>query len=254
MSSDIFFIHAGTALHSWLNYVSSVERRYILAENSIKYPISEFLSSHLSPDKIHFDKLHPNLLDRYLDLRLFLNNETAIEFKYSRIGYTDQLKEKKRIFNDLMRLKFFVQNGENRKGYFLICGTQLDFLKSFQSIGWNDAGKANKGLPIAQTDSMVTDTDYSKIEPKGIYSNWFKFDSGEVHTIDLKSIETELTEIYTNFFDEYDKSFKTDIDKEKIKETNPATKLIYLSDYTNKKHIPTPMKVGIWEIIVDKTK
>lgn len=253
MNSDIFFIHAGTALHSWLNFISSVERRYILAENSIKYPISEFLSSHLSPKDIHFDKQHPDLSDRYLDLRLFQRNENqAVEFKYCRIGSTDQLKEKKRIFNDMMRLKFFVQNDKNRKGYFLICGTQLDFLKSFQSIGWSEEGKRNKGLPVEQTNKK--ETDYNKIQSKGIYSEWFKFDTGKTNTIDLNSQETEFKTIYENFFNEYDKSFKSPDDKEKIKQTNPVTKLIYLSDYTNKKYIPTPMKVGIWEIMEEKIK
>jgi hypothetical protein len=206
MNSDIFFIHAGSALHSWLNYISSVKRIYVLAENSIKYPISEFIGTKVEPSKIHIDKLHPNLNDRYLDLRFFdeINSqetEIAIEFKYARLGYTDQKSEKKRIFNNIMRLKLFVEQGENRKGYFLICGPQIDFIKAFQSIGWSETDKNSNGLPTPKNVS----TDYDKINPKGFYTNWFEYKKDTTREINLK---TDTEEIHKDFFEEYKKAFK----------------------------------------------
>ncbi len=251
MNSDIFIIHAGTALHSWLNYISSVQREYILAENSIKYPVSEYLGTQVDLGKIYLDREHPDLNDRYLDLRFCKNFENiefecAIEFKFSRIDYTEQTKEKRRIFHDIMRLKMFVENKANRKGYFLICGSQLNFIKSFQSIGWNDSDKINNnGLP---SEKPSTTFDYSKIEPKGTYTNWFKFNKDEKLEIDISSTDSALEPIYSNFFDEYDKNFKSGTTKSTIKQRNPISRLVYISESSNLVDIPTPMKVGIWEI------
>jgi len=256
MNSDIFFIHTGSALHSWLNYISSVNRRYVLAENSIKYPVSEYIGTQIDPEQIYLDKLHPNLNDRYIDLR-FINKyeskeyECAVEFKYSRIGYTDQKKEKRRIFNDIMRLKLFVEKAENRKGYFLLCGTQLDFIKSFQTIGWNDEGKINNGLPKEEKKTSENDEKVNLIEPEGFFTNWFNFKKGDSLEIDLSSQEEELKSIYNDFFKEYEKSFKSGMTEDNLREKNPITKLIYLSESSNLKDIPTPMKVGIWEITIE---
>jgi hypothetical protein len=256
MNSDIFFIHTGSALHSWLNYISSVNRRYVLAENSIKYPVSEYIGTQIDPKDIYLDKLHPDLIDRYIDLR-FINKfelkrfECAVEFKYTRIGYTDQLSEKKRIFNDIMRLKLFIEKDANRKGYFLLCGTQLDFIKSFQTIGWNEESKSNNGLPKEEIESTENDKNLNQIEPKGFYTNWFKFKKGETKQIDLTSQDSDLKPVYDDFFTKYEKSFKSEITEDKLREKNPITRLIYLSESSNLKDIPTPMKVGIWEITLE---
>jgi len=249
MSNDIFFIHAGSALHSWLNYISSVKRIYVLAENSIKYPISEYIGTKVDPSKIHLDKLHPNLNDRYLDLRFFdeINSqetEIAIEFKYAKLGYTDQKTEKKRIFNDIMRLKLFVEQAGNRKGYFLMCGPQIDFIKAFQSIGWSETDKQSQGLPTPKTIS----TDYDKVNPTGFYTNWFKYKKDETQEIDLRINTDEIKSIYEDFFDEYKKAFKDGVSETTLRVNNPITRLVYLSESLNLKDIPTPMKVGIWEV------
>ena len=61
MTSDLFMIHVGTALHSWLNYVSAVERGYVLAENSVIYPVSEFIGTKTGVNDIWLDRSHPDL-------------------------------------------------------------------------------------------------------------------------------------------------------------------------------------------------
>lgn len=249
MSNDVFIIHAGSALHSWLNYISSVKRIYVLAENSIKYPISDYIGTKIDPSKIHLDKLHPDLNDRYLDLRFFdeinlKETEISIEFKYARLGYTDQKAEKKRIFNDLMRLKLFVEQAENRKGYFLICGPQIDFIKAFQSIGWSETDKQSGGLPTPKNVS----TDYDKVNPAGLYTNWFKYKKDENQEIELGTNTEELKEIYENFFKQYESAFKDGVTETKLRIKNPITRLVYLSESLNLRDIPTPMKVGIWEV------
>jgi hypothetical protein len=253
MSNDIFFIHAGSALHSWLNYISSVKRIYVLAENSIKYPISEYIGTMIDPSRIHLDKLHPNLNDRYLDLRFFdeINSqetEIAIEFKYARLGYTDQKAEKKRIFNDIMRLKLFVEQAENRKGYFLICGPQIDFIKAFQSIGWSETDRKSSGLPTPKNIS----TNYDKVNPAGFYTNWFEFKKDKTQEIDLGTKTDEIKEIYKDFFEEYKNAFKVNVSETTLRVKNPITRLVYLSESLNLKDIPTPMKVGIWEVTAKK--
>jgi len=216
------------------------------------------------PDKIHLDKEHPNLKNRYLDLRFLIDSfddeecsedsefEVAIEFKFSRINYTDEKKEKKRIFNDIMRLKLFIEsNPKNRKAYFLICGPQFDFIRSFQSIGWNIEAKNNSGLPKEDT-ILQPDYLYSSIKPSGFYTDWFKFKKGETQQIDLNTTNDYLKGIYNDFYADYEDAYKDSFSKEDLRKNNPITKAIYISETSDLLDIPAPMKVGIWEICFEK--
>lgn len=113
----------------------------VLAENSIIYPVSEFIGTKAVINEIWLDRALPDLRRKRLDLRFLtildaVHQEVAMEFKYAREDYTEGDGEKQRILNDILRLKLFKESGLNRKAFFLMCGEQIDFLKSFQSIGW----------------------------------------------------------------------------------------------------------------------
>jgi hypothetical protein len=258
MTSDLFLIHVGTALHSWLNYVSAVERGYVLAENSIIYPVSEFIGTKTTGiDEILLDRVHPNLKGKRLDLRFFTNldglrHEVAMEFKYARQGYTEDPGEKQRILNDILRLKLFTESNSNRKAYFLICGEQIDFLKAFQSIGWStNADKDGRPYPKEMTIDEIKDL--GVISPYGFYTNWFKFDplpNANDNVIDITINDKKVVpdEYLKGFYTEYKDSFKDGMSVEKFESTKVQTRLVYLSELSNLAVIKNLMRVGIWEI------
>jgi hypothetical protein len=257
MTSDLFMIHVGTALHSWLNYVSAVERGYVLAENSIIYPVSEFVGTKADQDKIWLDRAHPNLIGKRLDLRFFamLNAadcEVAMEFKYAREGYTEGDGEKQRILNDILRLKLFTESGANRKAYFLICGEQIDFLKAFQSIGWT-AKIDEFGRPLPEELGIDEIKKLGVIKPHGFYTNWFKFDplghlKDKIVEFEINDIIPVPKEFLEGFYKDYLDSFKVGMNRAKFESSKVSTRLVYLSDLSNLEGIKKLMRVGIWEI------
>jgi len=257
MTSDLFLIHVGTALHSWLNYVSAVERGYVLSENSIIYPVSEFIGTKTSVDEIWLDRLHPNLSGKRLDLRFFamldaLPHEVAMEFKYARVGYTDGPSEKQRILDDILRLKIFTESKSNRKAYFLICGDQIDFFKAFQSIDWSTQIDKD-GRPYPQIMGIDEIKDLGVVKPFGFYTNWFKFDPEaaandkmiDITINDNKSVPVEFLE---GFYKKYEGSFEDSMNRSKFETSKVRTRLVYLSDLSNLEGIKKQMRVGMWEI------
>ncbi len=257
MTSDLFQIHVGTALHSWLNYVSAVERGYVLTENSIIYPVSEFIGTKIDVSEIWLDRAHPNLKWKRLDLRFFSvlgaeRYEVAMEFKYVRQGYTENPDEKQRILNDLLRLKLFTESESKRKAYFLICGEQMDFFKAFQSIGWTT--KIDKdGRPYPEEMDIDKIKDLGVIKPHGFYTCWFKFDplsNPDDKLIDFAiNDKTSVPEEYLKgFYDKYEDSFKDGMTIGKFESSKVRTRLVYLSDLNNMEGIKKLMRVGIWEI------
>lgn len=254
MVSDLFLRHIGTALHSWLNYVTSVERGYVLAENSIIYPVSEFIGTKTVVEEIWLDMVHPNLKGKRLDLRFFtmlngLRQEVAMEFKYARVGYTEGEGEQQRILNDILRLKLFIESGTNRKAYFLMCGKQIDFLKAFQSIGWTT--KTDEiGRPLPNIMGIDEIKNLGLIQPHGFYTNWFHFKSDLNKKIEIKITDTDLVpkKLLKGFYDEYEDSFKDGMTKDKFESSTVETRLIYLSNLSDIEGINNLMRVGIWEI------
>lgn len=259
MTSDLFQIHVGTALHSWLNYVSAVERGYVLAENSIIYPVSEFIGTKAGINEIWLDRAHPDLKWKRLDLRFLtifdaVQHDVAMEFKYAREDYTEGDGEKQRILNDILRLKLFTESGLKRKAFFLMCGEQIDFLKAFQSIGWTtNIDKDGRPLPYEMGIDKIKDLGI--IKPHGFYTNWFKFDPKS--NADDKKVEFEINdkksvpeEFLEEFYTQYEKSFKDGMNRKIFESTKLCTRLVYLSDLSNLDDIKNLMRVGIWEISI----
>lgn len=255
MTSDLFLRHVGTALHSWLNYVSAVERGYVLAENSIIYPVSEFIGTKTGVSEIWLDRVHPNLSGKRLDLRFFtmldgVRQEVAMEFKYAREGYTEGSGEQQRILNDILRLKLFKESGTNRKSYFLMCGEQIDFLKAFQSIGWTT--KIDEvGRPIPNEMGIDEMKNLGLIQPNGFYTKWFHFDpETDNNKIEITITDTSLVskELLDGFYKDYEESFKDGMTKTKFESSKVQTRLVYLSNLSNIEGIKNLMRVGIWEV------
>ena len=225
MVIELFIKHVGASLHNWLNYISTVQRGYVLAESSIIYPVSEYVATQINNTKVLLEEEHPNLAGKYVDLRLVKrfqgeNIEFAFEFKYARIDYTEKSGEKQRIFDDLLRLKIFKESKKNRKAYFIICGKQLDFLKAFQSIGWSINHDPKTGLPVKYSLTVEDVDNLNIVKPNGFYTNWFKFDIEDTVSLaknfNVSDTAVVPTHIYNNFFDDYEKSFGASLTKAKV--------------------------------------
>jgi hypothetical protein len=135
MKKEINHTHLASSVIWWLNYLNAIGRGYVINESSIKYPVAEYLEKSISEkDNIKLEYTHPLLKKRSIDLYYKNDKEQiAFEFKYIQNGSTTKLSEKQRVFNDLLRLHYFLENGGD-KAYFLICGKKDEFKNSFMEI------------------------------------------------------------------------------------------------------------------------
>jgi len=230
--------HLASSIIWWLNYKSSVGRNYLFSEGSIKYPAAECLES-LSEAEIKLEYSHPNLYMRRLDMLVESEDEEhAFEFKFINGSSTRSNSERKRIFNDLMRLKLFLE--ENRNGYFLICGKQDDFTHSFKKL-------------VEDTDSYIDDYTYDtqpSNEASGFYNEWFSFDNNDPkREIGLHNAEENYETIYHDFINDYSKSYEKYASDELSLPNSLTTNLIFLSSDLPRSNLPNAYKIGIWEIL-----
>lgn len=240
---DVNVGQLATSVMWWLNYISAVGRSYVLNECAIKFPATEYLESS-AIDAIELEYGHPKLLRKRFDL--FFQKEqrekTVFEFKYIKNGSTRTNEERRRIFNDLMRLYLFLDT--DKKGYFLICGNQFDFITDFQRIRQNQAQFI---VPRIQGDSP------EYIEPEGFYTKWFSFKTSMPEKkIDLNVNDDEYRTIYDQFFSEYSAPYKAKTNADLERPAMITTSLVFLSGNDEQ---PTgvfqPCKIGIWEILKD---
>jgi hypothetical protein len=250
-NADLFFMHVGAAVHNWANYVSTVQRGYVLAENSIIYPVSELVGTQ--SDEVYMDLKHPDLVGKRIDLRFitdFIDGscECGMEFKYARSTNTGGESEQQRIFNDLVRLKLFVDSKKGRRGYFLMCGEKYDFLSAFQGIVLSTS-RDELGLPIEQDN--VAEVDLSSLKPTGIYAQWFKFNKNDNDgETDFFLFDTSVVpnKLYQGFRDSYEKKFESGMTMPSLCQTKLKTRLLFISDYDYTPGMSKPMRVGVWEI------
>lgn len=247
MENDIFIKQLGSSIQSWLSYISSVGRSFVLGESSIKLPLAEFIGTKIADaDAVKLEYLHPNLFMKRMDLYYKKMNDTneyqtAFEFKYIKDASTLDDTEKQRIFNDLMRLFVFVNEATvESKGYFLICGSQYEFDISFQKII-----PTKKHFGPRRFKATKIPNSY------GFYKKWFSFDLSDP----VKSINPNVTnrihsKYYAKFFSDYNEPYNRSMGKDLPKPKEIFTKLIFLSQDNNLKEVPLSMKLGIWEILV----
>ena len=224
----------------YMNYMSDVGRKYLLREVLIKIPSTEYLEYlAFKENDVKLEELHPYSYfssNRYVDL-VFHNEKSkevyAFEYKYVRSGYTEEDKEKERLFADLMRLFYFLKSNKkgyvrNKKGFLIISGYSSDFMNSFQRI--------------IRPTSLDLSSNSNNNKSEGFFAEWFSFDKTQpVKNINLK-IQTEYRKYYDAFFEKYFKNKPLKNCPAKI-----STKLLFLSE-NNISSYPDQIKLGIWEI------
>jgi hypothetical protein len=215
----------------YLSYQDKIGKKFMINESSLKYPVAEYLSGlELALDNIQLEYPHPYLKKRNIDLittdKTKKKVEVAFEFKIAK-QITKYEPEQKRIFNDLMRLHLIGQSNDC-DCYFLIMGTQIDFIQYFRSIVSTRPVGNSKDLPM----------------PQGFYTEWFKFKDGD--TVSFK-VETNSNIIYMNIYDGFIEEYKAKNDTDKLK-LPPfiTTKCIAISALS--REFPTPYVGGIWKV------
>jgi hypothetical protein len=208
-------------------------RDFMIDESSLKYPIADYLTGLEFPlKKIKLEYPHPDLKKRRIDLVMTddsgKNIESAFEFKLAQLA-TKYEPEQKRIFHDLVRLHLIAKD-DTVECYFLISGTQSDFIQYFRSIVTTKPINSSKTLP----------------EPEGIYTEWFNFELGQEKEFNIKGVIGNAYEpIYNSFLTEYEAKGKGDagtlVLPDEIK-----TKCIAISAIS--RDFPTPYVGGIWQV------
>jgi hypothetical protein len=250
MNEELFIGHIGFSVQSWLNYISAVGREYVLSEGSIKLPLAEFISARIADtSSVSLEFPHPSFVKRRMDLhytKLTPNRvEVGFEFKYVKNGSTLPTAERQRVFNDLMRLNYFIkQSSITAKGYFLICGMQYEFLQSFQKIV--DTNTATFPGPTVPLGTPVPPVLWS-----GFYTEWFSFDKTNLVTrINLQTTNQTYLDIYNEFISEYSVPYLIKTGSPLVLPSAIQTTLVFLSSDNEETNIPNPMKLGIWEVTV----
>lgn len=241
MSKELNINRLAACIKWWLNYNASIGREYVLSESAVKFPLAEYLErSNVNDVKLEYP--HPKFKKKRFDLyfkNTTTNESVVIEFKYVKNASTKDGAEKQRIFDDLMRL--YMYSGRNKKGYFLICGEQAEFIANFQRIIKHKGAirvRNHKNLPKAS-------------DSEGFYTEWFSFDSNQPNKNIIVNGQKNSTykKIYDEFVKEYKQSYNDKSNSVLVLPTSITTSLIYLSENSTSPDMDyQPSRIGIWEV------
>lgn len=185
----------GWALAHWLGFQEKIGRDFMMNEDAMKYPLSDYLANHgeIPISTIELERAHPDFSKRLIDVIISTpsvnnangNNQiiNAFELKVAKAA-TGNTSEKERIFNDLIRLHL-VKKYAAGKCYFIISGKSRYFLQSFHNL-----------------------TTRGKLTP--YYSKWLSFQAGASTTFNVSTeIDPEYRDIYQAFLDDYQNAANT---------------------------------------------
>lgn len=209
----------GSALEHWLGYQEKTGKEFMMNEDSLKYPIADYMvnGGEINVKVINLEHPHPNFSNRLMDLVVMEDTATknlsyAFEFKIASV-ITRTSSEKQRIFNDLMRLH--LANIASKKNcYFIIAGKAFDFLASFQQYPY--------------------------------YQKWFSFDKQDsVSFIVSSEIDTNYKEKYDEFAKKYSGKYWDPSNSKFNLPKQITTTCEYLTAYT-KSYVG--YMAGIWSV------
>jgi hypothetical protein len=174
----------GGAIEHWLGFQDKIGRSFMMNEDALKYPLSDYLVNEggLDIETVELEYPHPILLNRRIDLAVKVAPTSeqikhAFEFKLAKPATREQT-EKQRIFNDLMRL-YLARQESKEKCYFIITGKSSNFEQDFRNLKDNDG------------ESLF-------------YKKWFAFVTEESKTFDVATeVSTNYQSIYQTFIRQY---------------------------------------------------
>lgn len=181
----------GGAIEHWLGFQDKIGRTFMMNEDALKYPLSDYLVNGGGVDigSIELERPHPYFSNRLIDIAVSKNASeasatdhqliNAFELKLAKSS-TRHLIERKRIFNDLLRMKMANQCADS-KCYFIMAGKTIHFQRDFQNYEDN-------GLVFFQ--------------------NWFSFAKGQRKSFAVKNEANSIyKDIYQSFISGYSSRF-----------------------------------------------
>ena len=216
-------VNMGSAIAHWLGFQEKIGRSFMMNEDALKYPLSDYLvnDGNIDIKSVELERPHPNFSKRLVDLTIIdpstkqLNNLFELKLATS---YTRQQKEKQRIFNDIYRL-YLGSKLTNDKCYFIITGKSANFERDFKDFPTKDSG---------------------------FYRKWFSFTKGQSITFDVASeTDNNYLDIYNEFFNKYQSNYHDTTGTVLQHPKTISTKCEFISAY--KKQF-VPYMTGIWSI------
>lgn len=175
----------GGAISHWLGYQDKIGRSFMMNEDAIKYPLSDYLVNHGGHDlkSIELQRPHPNFSTRLIDVAIIDSGvssiKNAFELKLAKSA-TRQAKEQQRIFNDIIRMHI-TNKSSSDKCFFIITGKSTHFERDFYNFEIN-------GLKF--------------------YHKWFSFKKGATNTFNVKTeSEKKYKDIYEEFVSKYENNY-----------------------------------------------
>ncbi len=222
----------GGAMEHWLGFQDNIGRSFMLNEDALKYPLADYLvnAGGMQIDAIELQRQLPGFPSRHMDLAIVdLESETqpkqiinSFELKLAK-NETRGLNEKKRIFNDLIRLHHSKQFASG-KCYFIITGKTANFIDDFRLLA----------------------KDFSVKDGPMFYEKWFAFDEHQVATFNVRAEADNLYKtIYDSFAIEYGSTANGNFTPYPLPEAITTTcEFITPTDPTGL----VPYMAGIWSI------
>lgn len=243
-------LQAAKGIEYWFRFYQAIGKADLLNEDSIKYPLIEYLVAG-GDDSIKHIKLeepHPVFSSREVDLISITASgqvNYCIEFKLAS-KLTMQIQERQRIFDDIARL-YFVQKKHNVGSYLVVAGKTIDFLSEFRSV-------INK-TPGKRGPKKKTKDDKPKlrlIDPHGFFSDkWLSFDmDSPIKEID---ITVEKDGVYKSHYDRFIAAYTEDGQPALELPDKISTELLYITEINDEDtNGNVPAMVGIWQIVPNK--
>ena len=214
----------GGAIEHWLGFQDKIGRSFMMNEDALKYPISDYLVNEGSVDLklIELEHPHPNFSNRLVDLAI-LNSSKQLDnlFELKLAKTTTRYKpERQRIFNDIIRLHL-AKAVTNNKCYFIITGKSINFQRDFRNY------KVDKNV-------------------SGFYKKWLSFEKGNSQTFIVAS-ESDINyqQIYQGFLDKYSDSYLGTGTTPLQLPLEITTKCEFITAFKNS---VVPYLAGIWSV------
>lgn len=238
---------AAKGIEYWLRFHQVIGKSDLLNEDSIKYPLVEYLIAD-GDDSIKNIKLegdHPVFSTREVDLiskDSIGNINYCIEFKLAS-KFTMKLHERQRILDDIMRL-YFVNLEKNTDSYLIVAGKSIDFLSEFRSV--IDKQPGQRGRPKKKTKDVKKVL--GLINPYGFFSErWLSFDMETPQKI--IDIQNEAMDVYKKHYEHFDKNYIQVEESSLIMPERITTTLEYITEIKESDTTGNvPAMVGIWKI------
>lgn len=213
----------GGALEHWLGFQDKIGRSFMMNEDALKYPLSDYLvnDGSIEINSINLEKPHPHFSNRLVDLTVIdsvtksINN--IFELKLAKSTTRNQ-SERQRIFNDLIRLHL-ANALTNESCYFIITGKSTNFIRDFR--------------------------DYPA-STNGFYKKWFAFGTGQSITFNVATeTAADYVTIYKQFVMDYSNSYQSTTGNTLTLPNKITTKCEFITGF---KATVVPYMTGIWSV------